>query len=86
MLNNLKGMHCRGQNWELALRVQQRLVALSPADYDAQFDLGRLALYSNAPGLAYDVFLRCVAHPLQQEPQRLQDFLREAERGLAVRN
>ncbi len=86
MLNNLKGIHCRRQSWELALRVQQRLVALNPADYGAQFDLGRLALQRNVPGLAYEAFKNCVGHSLQKNPQQLQQLLREAEQRIATRN
>jgi len=86
MLNNLKGIHCRRENWAMAFRVQQRLVALRPTDFDAQFDLGRFALQADAPGLAYDVFQRCLTHPVLKESPQLREFLREAKRTIASRN
>lgn len=86
MLNNLKEIHCRRENWALAFRVQQRLVALTPTDQDAQFDLGRLALRTNSPGLAFDLFQRCLNQSPQTEPHQLQELLREARRRIALRN
>ena len=86
MLNNLRGIYCRNEDWSAAFRVQQRLAALNPIDYDAQVDLGQLALRANVPGPAYDVFRRCATHSGRKEPQRLQMLLREAKRRIALRN
>lgn len=86
MLNNLKNLHCRMENWPMALRVQQRITALYPADRGTTLDLGRLALQADVPGLARDAFWRCVADPLFTHSDQLQHLLREAERRIAQRN
>jgi len=86
MLMNLKRMHCQRHDWRLAVRVQQRLVALNPADVNGQRDLGLLALQADVPGVAYDALAQCLASPQCEETERLQKLLCKAERAIASRN
>jgi regulator of sirC expression with transglutaminase-like and TPR domain len=52
MLNNLKGLYLRGEDWARAVRVMERLRQLDPADVVQRRDLGGALLSAGHPGRA----------------------------------
>jgi len=86
MLHNLKQMHSQQGNWRLAMRVQQRLVALNPADGNEQRDLGLFALRADEPGVAYDALSQCLTRSHGDQTDRLRELLLTTERDIAQRN
>lgn len=83
MLNNLKALHLRHEQWQQVWRVQRRLSALMPGSYSQQRDLALVALKSNRPGVAIDLLEDCLSVCDEQEKELLLTHLHAAERMLA---
>jgi len=86
MLNNLKAIHLKQEQWQEAWHVQRRLSALHPTHSEHRRDLAIIALKSNRPGQAIDLFEACLKSCKHRERGMLQSHLREAERLLATFN
>jgi regulator of sirC expression with transglutaminase-like and TPR domain len=86
MLNNLKSVHVRSENWMNAWYAQRRLAALHPGAYDHQRDLAYLAVKSNHPGQAIDVIESCLKDCPAQDRPMLMNQLRAAEHLVAELN
>lgn len=85
VLRNLKGAYARLENWEAALRVQQRLAALLPELSDEQRDLGLLLVRTGQPRPALTILESYVQHR-PQEAESLEPFIRAARRMVAQWN
>lgn len=86
MLNNLKSVHVRRQNWTAAWQVQRRLTALDPEQYEARRDLGFIALKSQHVGLAYDLLQSCLNVAPESDVEALEKHVAAAARMLAQLN
>lgn len=83
MLNNLKALHLKHEDWQQVWRVQQRLTALMPGSYQHQRDLALVAIKSNRPGIAIDLLEDCLSVCDAEEKALLLTHLQAAERMLA---
>lgn len=84
MLNNLKAIYIRQSQWEAAWKVQRRLCALQPSDYDQRRDMGLIALKANRPAMAIELLQQCLRDSHDREEQRsLARHLQQAESMLS---
>lgn len=83
MLNNLKAVYVRLDQWPAAWKVQHRLSALQPASYDERRDLALIALRANRAGQAIDLLKSCMKNCAPAERDALQTHLDEASGQLA---
>ncbi len=86
MLNNLKAVHVRNEDWSNAWKSQKRLAALHPGAYDHQRDLAYLAMKSNHPGQAIDAIEDCLRDCPDRDRPMLMTQLRTAEHQIAELN
>jgi len=83
MLNNLKALYARYDNWPAAWIVQRRLSALQPGSYQERRDLALISLRANRPGQAIDLLQSCLRTcPVDEKPALLAQ-LEEASGQLA---
>jgi|HubBroStandDraft_6_1064221.scaffolds.fasta_scaffold80740_3 regulator of sirC expression with transglutaminase-like and TPR domain len=82
MLNNLKALYVRRQNWPAAWMVQHRLTALAPASYQERRDLALISIRANRPGHAIDLLRSCLRTCPTDEKPSLELHLREANSQL----
>lgn len=83
MLNNLKVLHAKHEDWSAAWRVQERLVALKPASYEERRDLAFIAMKSERTQEAIDLLEDCLAECPENQTALLEQHLDEAKRQLA---
>ena len=83
MLNNLKVLHAKHEDWPAAWRVQERLVALKPASYEERRDLAFIAMKSERTQEAIDLLEDCLAECPAEQTALLEQHLDEAKRQLA---
>ncbi len=83
MLNNLKVLHAKHEDWPAAWRVQERLVALKPASYEERRDLAFIAMKSERTQEAIDLLEDCLAECPTNQTALLEQHLDEAKRQLA---
>lgn len=83
MLNNLKALHARTEDWDAAWRVQHRLTTLQPASYQERRDLALISLKANRPGGAIDLLEASLAVCPDNEREQLQSRLVEAKNQLS---
>jgi regulator of sirC expression with transglutaminase-like and TPR domain len=83
MLNNLKALQVKQEQWDQVWHVQRRLAALHPGMFDQRRDLALVALKSNRPGPAIDLLEDCLKVCPPQDRSALQGHLLAAERLLA---
>lgn len=86
MLNNLKAIHLRREEWSAAWHVQHRLVSLQPAAYAERRDLAFLAIRAGRPGCAIDLLKCCMATAPPEEQSALQSQLETAQSQLCRMN
>lgn len=86
MLNNLKVLHVKQGNWEMAHRVQRRLTALLPGRFDQHRDLGLIAFKARHYGLAVELLEDCLRTCDGNERSVLSRHWQEAMRCLSERN
>ena len=86
MLNNLKALFSRQEEWKSAFLVQSRLTALQPASYNERRDLAVLTLHARQPGRAIDLLETCLEVCPRDERPLLQQKLAEARRQCALCN
>jgi regulator of sirC expression with transglutaminase-like and TPR domain len=82
MLNNLKALYLRHQNWSAAWMAQHRLTALQPCSYQERRDLGVISLKANRPGHAIDLLRSCLQNCPDDEKPGLERHLEEASSQL----
>jgi regulator of sirC expression with transglutaminase-like and TPR domain len=83
MLNNLKVLHAKNEDWPAAWLVQERLVALKPTCYEERRDLAFIALKSERTQEAIALLEDCLAECPDSQTDVLQQHLDEAKRQLA---
>ncbi len=83
MLNNLKVLHARQENWSAAWLVQHRLTALEPSAYQERRDLALISVRANQPGHAIELLEACLKTCPDDEQEVLQHHLCEAQNQLA---
>ncbi len=83
MLNNLKVLHAKHEDWPAAWRVQERLAALKPASYEERRDLAFIAMKSERTQEAIDLLEDCLAECPAEQTALLEQHLDEAKRQLA---
>jgi len=83
MLNNLKAVYARQEDWGSAWTVQRRLSALEPASYQERRDLALISLHAHRPGQAIDLLESCLKSCPDDERPVLTGHLNEARRLVA---
>jgi regulator of sirC expression with transglutaminase-like and TPR domain len=83
MLNNLKAIYARQENWPASWKVQHRLTALQPASYQERRDLALISLHANRPGDALDLLESCLRVCPPEERDGLSRQLRQARSDIA---
>ncbi len=83
MLNNLKALQVKQEQWEQVWHVQRRLAALHPGAYEHRRDLALIGIKANHPGAAIDLLEACLKTCPAQDRAILQGHLLAAERLLA---
>lgn len=71
MLNNLKTLYARHENWQPCWRVQHRLLALQPADYGERRDWAVISVHAGRAAGALEMLEAC----LKTCPQEEREFL-----------
>ena len=83
MLNNLKALHARQENWTAAWLVQHRLTALEPSVYQERRDLALISIRADQPGHAIELLESCLKTCPDDEQEVLEHHLCEAKHQLA---
>lgn len=83
MLNNLKALQVKQEQWDQVWHVQRRLAALHPGAYEHRRDLALIGIKANHPGAAIDLLEACLKTCPAQDRPILQGHLLAAERLLA---
>jgi regulator of sirC expression with transglutaminase-like and TPR domain len=86
MLNNLKTLYARNEDWPQAWTVQARLLALQPSTYDERRDFALVSVKAGRYGLAIDHLETCLRDAPQDEAALLEQELTIARRGTASWN
>lgn len=83
MLNNLKALYVQQGNWQQGWRVQRRLAALLPADYQERRDLGLISVKAGQIALAVNLLEQCASDGPAEDQELLTQQLGEAKRMLS---
>ena len=83
MLNNLKVLHAKQDNWSAAWQVQERLVALKPSSYEERRDMAFVALKCERSQVAIELLDECLAECPEDQSGLLNQHIEEAKRQLA---
>ena len=86
LLNNLKALFGRRDEWRSAWKVQKRLALLSPGSYREKRDLAILSLRAGRPGEAISQLESCIAVCSPEERPVLQQQLKAAHREAPLCN
>jgi regulator of sirC expression with transglutaminase-like and TPR domain len=86
MLNNLKTLHLRQNNWPAADLVLRRLLALRPASFVDRRDLASVSLMLGRPGRVLDLFRGHLLQLLPEERRPADELLGSARQMLAACN
>ena len=86
MLNNLKTLHLRKNNWSNADRVLRRLLALRPSSFVDRRDLASVSMMLGRPGRVVDLFRGKLSQFLPEERSSVEELLVSARRMLAACN
>jgi regulator of sirC expression with transglutaminase-like and TPR domain len=83
MLNNLKQIYARNDQWRDAWLVQHRLSSLQPAAYDERRDLALISLKADRTAQAVDLLQSCLRACPAEDKQSLEEHLVEARKQLS---
>ncbi len=86
MLNNLKVIHAKREDWPAAWKVQHRLSTMQPASYHERRDLGIISLHAGRWNSAVDVLTACLSKCPAEEREILEGHLKKARRSLSEWN
>ncbi|MCA9069016.1 MAG: tetratricopeptide repeat protein [Planctomycetaceae bacterium] len=86
MLNNLKVLYAKREEWPAAWKVQHRLSTIQPGSYNERRDLGIISLHAGRFNLAVDVLSACVAKCPAEEREILEGHLKHARSKLSEWN
>jgi len=82
MLNNLKSLYARINNWQAAWIVQHRIASLCPSAYSEKRDLALISLRAQRTGQAIDLLESCLPSCPCDERELLEGQLAVARREL----
>lgn len=83
MLNNLKMLYARREQWGPAWKVQHRLTALQPASYQERRDLAILSVRAQHAGPGLDLLQACLQECPEDDRETLEQMRNEARNQLA---
>ena len=83
MLNNLKAIYAKNDQWREAWLVQHRLSSLQPAAYDERRDLALISLKADRTAQAVDLLQSCLRACPAEDKQTLEAHLVEARKQLS---
>lgn len=83
MLTNLKVIYAKHEDWSAAWSVQNRLLALNPAQYSERRDLALLAVKSDRHGVAIRLLKSLINSCPEEDREVLSQQLDEAGRQVA---
>lgn len=86
MLNNLKALYARQENWRACWKVQHRLLALQPSVFHERRDWALVSLRSGRAGAAVDMLETCRKSCPPDELATLNQHIDEARKSLAQWN
>lgn len=86
MLNNLKALYVRQNNWHAATKVQRRLLALHPGSYDERRDYALISLKAENFGEAFNELSACLKECPPDERPVLEEQIAEARKRVAEWN
>jgi len=86
LLNNLKTVHLRQNNWVGSERVLRRMLALRPSSFVDRRDLASVSLMLGRPGRVIDLFQGQMQHLLPEEQLPVEELLVSARQMLAACN
>lgn len=86
MLNNLKALYARQEDWRACWKVQHRLLALQPAVFHERRDWALVSIRSGRAGPAVDLLEDCLKSCPAEERKVLEQHLAEARKALAQWN
>jgi regulator of sirC expression with transglutaminase-like and TPR domain len=86
LLNNLKTLHLRQNNWLNAELVLRRLLALRPSSFVDRRDLASVSMMLGRPGRVMDLFRGQLSQLLPEERQSVDELLVSARQMLAACN
>lgn len=78
MLNNLKVLYVEQENWTHALKIQNRLLMLQPAEYETRRDLALISLKAGKPGDALGLLRRLLSSAPKIEKELLRGQITQA--------
>ncbi|WP_166831339.1 SirB1 family protein [Thalassoroseus pseudoceratinae] len=78
MLNNLKVVHAKHENWDAAWKVQHRLMTLKPGSYQERRDMGILSVHADRTLSAIKLLTGCLRNCPQEEREVLKEHLEMA--------
>lgn len=86
MLNNLKALHAKHEDWRACWKVQHRLLALHPAAFHERRDWALVSLRAGRASAAIDMLQNCLASAPTDERDTLEQHLAEARKEQAKWN
>ena len=87
MLNNLKGIYLKAEDWPRSVRVMERLRQLNPHDVVLRRDLGVCLLHQDQPGRAIDHLAAYLQHAFEADDvEKVRQLLRAARQRVAEWN
>jgi len=86
MLNNLKAVYVRQNNWHAAAKAQKRLLALHPGSYDERRDYALISLKAENFGQAFNDLSACLKDCPADEREVLEEQIAEARKRVAEWN
>jgi regulator of sirC expression with transglutaminase-like and TPR domain len=78
MLNNLKSLYARNENWHACWKVQHRLLALDPASFHERRDWALVSLRTDRSATAIDMLQDCLHSSPEDEREALESHLADA--------
>jgi len=82
MLNNLKSLYAQHENWRSLWKVQHRLAAMQPGNWQEQRDLGMVSLQAGRPGMAVQLLGSCLQNCQNQTDRDAMEHAIEQARAL----
>lgn len=87
ILNNLKAQYAQREKWNSLWKVQHRLTALQPGNWQERRDLGMVSLHANRPGQAVKLLSDCLNNcPNEAEKDAMEHLVEQAQALLAKLN
>ena len=86
MLNNLKVVHAKHENWSAAWKVQHRLMSLKPGSYQERRDMGILSVHAKRTLTAIKLLTNCLRNCPADERVVLREHLEMAHSSHAQWN